>query len=168
MDQVNRGGHFVHILATRSLGGGDHFFHLPGIKGQINFFWFRQHGHGCGGGVDAALGLGGGDAFDLVGPGFKRQMTPASFAVDANNREPKTAGLVGPVVIRLKRPAAALGVRLVHLQQIPGPKSSFVSADSSSDFKDQRSDTIIFGTDQRGQHAIKQDREFIGGRLSLF
>ena len=97
VDQVYRGGHLVHILSAWSLGGGDHFFHLAGIKGQIHFFGFRQHGHGRRGGVDAALGLGGGDAFDLVGSRFKREMTPASFAVNANNGVPETAGFVGAV-----------------------------------------------------------------------
>ena len=132
------------------------------------FFGFRQHGHGRRGGVDAALGLGGGDAFDLVGSRFKREMPPASFAVNANNGVPETAGFVGAVVVGFKRPAVALGVRLIHLEKIPGPESSFVSADPGSDFKDQGSDSVILGPDQSGQHALKQHREFSGGQLSLF
>ena len=86
VEELDCGGDFVDILASRSLGGGDVLVDIVcPVDVDFDGFGFGEHGDGAGGGVDPALGFGGGDSLDGVDTGFKREALPDAFAFEVED-----------------------------------------------------------------------------------
>ena len=86
VEELDGGGDFVDILASGSLGGGDVLVDIVcPVDVDLDFFGFGEHGDGAGGGVDAALGFGGGDAFDGVDSGLEGEALPDAFAFEVED-----------------------------------------------------------------------------------
>src|SRR5690606_39183467 len=88
---------------------------------DLDLFRLGQNRDGGGGGVDAALGLGGGDALDAVHAAFVPQPLPDAHAAHAGHRVAQAALLARRELEHLELPALGIRVALVHLEQVAGP-----------------------------------------------
>jgi hypothetical protein len=70
----------VDSLAARSARATDFDSNFIGADLEFHFLGDRKNGHGCGGGVNSALGFGGGDALDAVDATFVTHGSKYSWA----------------------------------------------------------------------------------------
>ena len=114
VENLDRGLGAVDVLAAGAAGAADLDAQVVGFELDIDFLGFRQHGHGDGGGVDAALGFGGGHALDAVDAGFVFQEAEHLVAGDFQDDFLEAADFRRAAVEVLAFPAADVGVALVQ------------------------------------------------------
>ena len=148
MDQVHGRGDLVHVLATGALRGRDHFLHFRGIHGGFHILRFRQHGHGRGAGVHAALRLGRGHALHLVRAALVAQVAPAARARDREDRLRNAAGIAGLGLELVDAPTASLRELQVHRAQVACPEPGLIAADAGPHLEDQVPDGAVAGGDE--------------------
>ncbi len=138
---------------------------------QFDVFQFVRFGHdgnGAGGGVDAALAFGGGDALHAVSARFKFQTAVRPGADNTGDDFFIAAqfAFVGGHDFNL--PTVALGVAAVHTQQIAGKQRGFVAARSGAYFDEDVFVVVgIFGQQQFLQFGI-EFADFGFGRFDFF
>ena len=82
------GGGFVDVLAAGAAGAERIEAIVVRLEVDFDLFRLGQHGDGGGGGVDAALVLGLGNALHAVAAAFVLQLAEAAFAFDGDARSP--------------------------------------------------------------------------------
>ena len=115
---------------------------------DFDFFRFGQNGDSGGGSMDAALGLGFGDALDAVASAFVAEFDPDTVTFDGKNDFLETTHLRAAEAERFDLPAALFGVASVHAVQVTGEERRFVAAGAGADFHDDRANDGIVAHDQ--------------------
>ncbi len=104
-NQPHGGGRLVHMLATRAAGPVDLHFNVLRPNFHVYLFHLRQHGHGGGGGLDAAIGLRHRHPLDPVDAALEFQPGPGAPAIDEKIRLFDATQLRVVVVEKLHGPA---------------------------------------------------------------
>ena len=160
VEELDGGVGGVDALATGAAGAGNGDFDFVGADLKVHFLGFGENGDSDGGGVDAAVGLGGGDALNAVNAAF-----PLEGAVDvgAGNEEndfPKTAGFGGAGGKRFDRPAVGFGVAGVEAGEFGGEEGGFVTAGAGADFDDGVAGIGGVGREHQGEDLVIKFGEF--------
>ncbi len=103
---------------------------------DVDFLGLGKHGDGGRGGLDAALGLGLGDALDAVHAALVLHDGVDAVALDLELDRLEAAGLAGAGVEHGVLPAARLDKALVHLEEIAREDGSLVAAGGGADLDD--------------------------------
>jgi len=140
------------IRWTAPLGCRDHFLDIVGVELDLDFLGFGQDRDGGGRGMDAALGLGDRDPFDLVRAALVTQLGKHTLAAHAENPQPAAALLGSLDVDLLERPPLDGGEPLVHRDDVAGPERGLVAADPGPDLDDDRAHGAIVGSHQLALH----------------
>ena len=108
------------------------------VRVQLDFdlFHFGEHGDGGGGGMDAALGFGDGDALDAVHAAFELEQPVGAAALDRHDGFFDAADVAGGFGHHLRLPPGALGEAHIHAQQIAGEDAGLFPAGAGADFED--------------------------------
>jgi hypothetical protein len=142
---------------------------------EFHFLGDRKNGHGCGGGVDAALGFGGGDALHAVDATFVAQAAEDGVADDFEDDflESAEAGRAG--IDGLELESLRLGVALIHAIEIGSEEGGFIAAGAGADFHDGVSVFAFVGRKEGELDLAVEDgeaffdlRDFGGGQLGHF
>jgi len=136
MEDLNRGIGGVDPLSARTTRATDFNTYFIGADLKFHFFRDGKDGDRCGGGVNPALGLGGGDALDAVDSAFVAHGSKHGLAreFEDNFLEAAELGRAGGEGIEF--PSPRFGVTAVHPEKIPSKDGSFGSACTRSDFYD--------------------------------
>ena len=103
---------------------------------EVEFFGFGEDGDGDEGGVDAALGFGGGHALDAVSAAFEAESGVGVGALDGGDDFFETAEVGGAGVELGNFPADGFGIAGVHAVEFGGEEGGFFSAGAGADFDD--------------------------------
>src|SRR5690606_17905288 len=101
----------------------------------VHLIGLGHHRHGAGGGVDAALGLGGGHPLHPVGAGFELEPGVDILALHPGDDFLEAAVLARALADDLHLPALALGVPAVHAKQVAGEDRRLVAAGAGADLE---------------------------------
>lgn len=134
VEDLDGGFGAVDVLAAGAARATDFDAEIFGFEFDIDFLGFREDGDGDGGGVDAALGFGGGDALDAVDAGFVFEMAEDLIAGDAEDDFLEAADFGGAAFEVFAAPAAALGVALIETHQLRSEEGGFVTTGTGADF----------------------------------
>ena len=134
--QTDGGSHLVDVLSAVSAGVKDVDFDLGILDLDFGIFDLWQYGHGSGGGVQAALGFGNGDALDTMDAALHAEAAVGLFAVDLECGlfDRSDAGFEVRDLGYL--PFFVFGVAVVHSLQVAGEEAGLVPARSGADFDD--------------------------------
>ena len=136
VDQPDRRGGLVDMLAAGAAGAEHLHFDILGAQIHVHGLHFRQHRHGGRGGVDPSAGLGLRDPLDPVDAGLKFQPGIGPVAGDHKVRLLDAAQLGLVVVEQTHLPAPAVGVHGVHAEERVGEEGALLAADAAADFHD--------------------------------
>ena len=126
----------VDALAAGAGGAEGVDAHVAHVQLDVELLGFGQHHHACGGGVDAALGLGGGDALDAVHSRFVFQQTVGTVAGDGEGDVLVAAGGALVEVVDFYFPMLLLAEAGVHAEEVAGEDAGLVAAGAATDFDD--------------------------------
>ena len=126
----------VNALTTRARGAVGVDAQVGLVDLDVNLLGLGKHGDGCRGGLDAALGLGLGNALDAVHAGLELHDGVDAVALDLELDGLKAAGLAGAGVEHGGLPAARLAETLVHLVQVAGEDGRLVATGGGADLDD--------------------------------
>ena len=129
---------------------------------DVNLLGLGKHGDGCRGGLDAALGLGLGNALDTVHAGLELHDGVDAVTLDLELDGLKAAGLAGTGIEHGGLPAARLAKALVHLVQVAGEDGRLVATGGRADLDDGI--LVVVGV-ARDEHVLDIFLEL--GKLSL-
>ena len=129
---------------------------------DVNLLGLGKHGDGCRGGLDAALGLGLGNALDAVHAGLELHDGVDAVALDLELDGLKAAGLAGAGIEHGGLPATRLAKALVHLVQVAGEDGRLVATGGGADLDDGV--LVVVGV-ARDEHVLDIFLEL--GKLSL-
>ena len=135
--EAHGGGDLVDVLPAGAGGVEDVRAHLGPVDLHLHLVDLGEDGDGGGGGVDAALRLGFGDALDAVDAGLVLHAPVGVLAADAERDLAVAAGAGLGGVEHLQPPALALGVALVHAEQVGGEQRGLVAAGAAADLDDR-------------------------------
>ena len=126
----------VDLLPARAGGAECVDLQLGGVKMEFSLFQLRQHRHGAGARVDAALRLRFRHALHAVHTAFKPKTRKGVRATYDEIDLPDAAELGLAAVDDLHREALPFGVHFIHSEKIGGKKGTFLSADAAADLHD--------------------------------
>lgn len=126
----------VDTLAARSGGAADGDLEFVGFDFDVHLLGLGKDGHRAGAGVDAALGLGDGDALDAVDAAFVFEALVDVRAADEEDDLLETAEVGGTGVDGFGFPSPGFGVAVVHAKEVRGEEGGFLSAGTGADFHD--------------------------------
>ena len=126
----------VDLLPARAGGAERIDLQLGGVEVKLGLFQLRQHRHGAGARVDAALRLRFRHALHAVHAAFKPEARKGVHAADDEIDLPDAAELGLAAVDDLNGEALPLGVHFVHPEKIGGKKGAFLAADAAADLHD--------------------------------
>jgi hypothetical protein len=151
-------------LTTRARRAEDVDLEVVGIDLDIDLFGFRQDRDGRRARVDAALALGRGNSLHSVRTAFVLEPTPRVLALgdEGDVAEPAVFGRL--LRQHLELHAAALGVPLVHAEEVAGPEVRLFPAFGALDLDD---DVATFVGVARQQQVTDLGCEGVGARFLL-
>lgn len=126
----------VDALAAGAAGAADFDAEVAHGEDEVDFFGFGEDGDGGDGGVDAALGLGGGDALDAVRAGFVAHAAEDGFAGEPEDNFLQPAEIGVGAVHDLDLEAGDFGVAGVHAVEVGGEERGLRSSGAGADFHD--------------------------------
>src|SRR6267154_487107 len=126
----------VHGLAAGTGGAESVDAQIFGFDFDVDVVGFREHGYGCGGGVNAALLLCGRDALNTVYAAFVFQLGVNLVALNGGDDFFYSALGGGRAFEDFDFPALDFGEARVHAVEIAGEDAGFVAAGASADFHD--------------------------------
>ena len=126
----------VDVLSACAGGAEGVDLQVLGVDGELHLLRLGHHGHGGGGGLDAAGGLRFRHPLDPVGPGLEFQAGPGPLALDGDAGFLDAAQLRGVFIHQLHVPAPALGIQGVHPQQVRREQGALLAADAGPDLQD--------------------------------
>jgi len=126
----------VHGLAPGTGGTEGVDAQILGFDFDVDVVGFREHGYGCGGGVDAALLLGGGNALNTVYATFVFQLGINLVALNAATISFTPPCVDGEAFEDFDFPTLDFGEARVHAVEIAGEDASFIAAGAGANFHD--------------------------------
>ena len=118
----------VDALAAGAGGAEGVDAHVAHVQFHVELLGLGEHHHAGGGGVDAALGLGGGDALYAVHAAFVLQQTVGAVAGDGEGDVLVAARGAFVEVIDLYLPVLLLAEAGVHAEEVAGEDAGLVTA----------------------------------------
>jgi hypothetical protein len=164
----------VDVLAAGAAGAEGVDTQLGWVEGDLlGLVGLGHHGHGAGGGVDAALAFGGRHALYAVAAALEAQLAVDAIGGIAFNADDDllVAAELG-VALRqdLGAPALALAVAQVHAGQVAGEERALVAAGAGADLEEGVAIVVGVLRQQRGLqlgfealHLGAGGRDLIGG-----
>ncbi len=127
----------VDLLTARA--ARTHRVDLQVFRADVDFDlgYFRQDGDGGRARVDAALGLGLGNALHAMPAALELKLLKGRFAGDGKNDLLQSPQLGRAEIEHFVFPAALVGKPLVHIEQLGSEQCRFVAAGARPDFHDQ-------------------------------
>ncbi len=108
---------------------------ILGFDLDVHFFGLRKHGDGDGGGVDAALRLGGGNALHAVHAALPLELRVDALAFDDGDDFLVSADAGLGERHDFDLPAMLLGEARVHAEDLGGKERGLVAAGAGADFE---------------------------------
>lgn len=136
MHDLDGGVGGVYALAAGAGGAADFDADFVGLEFEVHFFGFWEDGDGGRGGVDAALGLGGGDTLDAVDAALVTEAAEDFVAADFHDDFLEAADIGRAGFEGFDLPAAGFGEAGVHADEIGGEEGGFVAACACTDFEE--------------------------------
>ena len=124
MGNAHRRGVLLHVLPAWPRRGIDVRLQVGGIDLDLDVVDLRQHSHRRRGGVDAALGLGGGNPLHAVHAALPLEPAVDALAADGGDALLDAAAVGFLQGERLELPALRLRVAHVHPEEVAGPTVS--------------------------------------------
>src|ERR1700719_1400484 len=126
----------VHGLAAGTGGTEGVDSQVLGFDFDVDIVGFRKHGHGCGGSVNAALLLGGGNALHAVHATFVFQFRIHFVALNGGDDFLDSALRRRRAFEDFDLPALRFGVARIHAIEVASEDASFIAAGAGADFDD--------------------------------
>lgn len=126
----------VDPLAAGTAGATNFNADFIGADLKFDFFGHRKNGDSGGGGVDAALGFGGGHALDAMDAAFMAHGGKDSLARQFENDFFEPAQIGGAGGEGFKFPAAVFGVAAVHTKEVTSKDGRFGTTRAGPNFHD--------------------------------
>src|SRR5207244_10553592 len=114
------GLHLVDVLPARAAAAAAELLDVLGVDLDLYVRQLGQDGDRGGAGVDAPLRLGLGDALDAVPAALEAEVAVGAVALDVDDDLLEAAALRRGEIVDVEPPAVALGVALVHIEQVAG------------------------------------------------
>ena len=165
----------IDVLSAGASGAGGLDVEVFGLEDDVDFLRLGHDCDGAGGGVNAALGLGGGDALHAVDAGLVFEVAEDFFAGDFDDHFLKSAHVGGGGVEVLRFPATVGGIVLIEAEKFAGEEGGFVAASAGADFEKG----VAFFGGVAGEEGVLhfgaealnfffQLRDFLGGHFGKF
>ena len=136
MGDAHGGVGSVNALTARAGGAVGVDAQVGLVDLDVNFLGLGKYGDGSRGGLNAALGLGLGNALDAMHAGLELHDGVDAVALDLELDGLKAAGLAGAGVEHGGLPAARLAEALIHLVQIAGKDGRLVATGGGANLDD--------------------------------
>lgn len=140
----------IDALTAGAAGATNFDAKVFGADFNIYFFGFGEDSDGGGGGMDAALGFGGGDALDAMDAALVAEAAEDAFATYAKNDLFEAAEVGGAVVELFDAKAYAIGILAIHSVEVGSEEGGFGAASACADFDDGVAFFTGFGWEERG------------------
>ena len=138
MGDAHRAFGLVDMLAAGALRPEHIDAQVLVIDLNVDILGFRQHRHGGGGSVDAALVFSGGHPLHPVDATLEFQFCISAAAVDLQGGVLDAAQIAFGTVHHFGTPALQPAITLIHFQQVGGEQSGFIAAGAGADFHNGR------------------------------
>jgi hypothetical protein len=142
------GARLVDVLAARAGGAHRVDAQVVVLDLDVRFLGLGEHRDRGGGGVDAALRLGGGHALHAMPAGLEAQEAPAALARHGDDELLEAADLAGRDLELLELPALRLGEALVHAVEVAREERGLVPAGAGADLEDHARAAVLGARDE--------------------
>ena len=156
MHDLHGGVGRVHALAAGAAGATDFDAEILRLEFEIDFFGFRQHGDGGGGGVNAALRFGRRHALHAMHAALVTQLSENRFAGDLEDHFLQAAELGRAGFEVLDFQSGGFRVAVIHPVKISREDRRFAPAGAGADFHDGVAVFVFVRRQERELHVALQ------------